>query len=199
MTHDFQAFGDIIPESKDALRRIGEVEKNTLKNTERTDNLQFLNMTSSEEFMNPSEEAKSLFEEGYNCAQSMLYKHGKDYFAENKLALKLASGFGAGVSYRGEMCGAVSGALMVLGLRYGYSELSADTSAEMIFRITNEFMDTFEKRNGSIICKQLLQTDISTTEGLEYARQNGIFKKTCPNLVESASEILESLFEKNPI
>ena len=149
--------------------------------------------------MNPSEEAKSLFEEGYNCAQSMLYKHGKDYFAENKLALKLASGFGAGVSYRGEMCGAVSGALMVLGLRYGYSELSADTSAELIFRITNEFMDAFEKRNGSIICKQLLQTDICTPEGLAYARQNGIFKKTCPNLVESASEILESLFEKNPI
>jgi C_GCAxxG_C_C family probable redox protein len=148
--------------------------------------------------MNPDKEAKSLFEEGYYCAQSILYKYGKDYFAENKLALKLASGFGAGVSYRGEMCGAVSGALMVLGLRYGYSELSADTSGEIIFRISNEFMDTFEKLNGSIICKHLLQTDISTTEGLEFALQNGIFKKTCPALVESASEILVSLFEKNP-
>ncbi len=87
---------------------------------------------------------------------------------------------------------------MVLGLRYGYSELSVDTSREMIFRITNEFIDTFEKRNVSIICKHLLQTDISTTEGLEYARQNGIFKKTCPALVESVSEILKSLMAKNP-
>ncbi len=149
--------------------------------------------------MSKSKEAKELFEKGFNCAQSVLFTHGKDHFKENGLSLKLASGFGAGMSYRGETCGAVSGALMVIGLHYGYSDLTMDISKEMTYMITREFMETFEKQNGSLICNRLLNTEINTTEGLEYARQNGIFKKICPDLVGSACEILESLLEKYPV
>lgn len=148
--------------------------------------------------MNKSKEARDLFEKGFNCCQSVLFTYGKGYFKENTFALKLASGFGAGISYRGEMCGAVSGALMVLGLHYGYSDLTMEVSKEMSFCITKEFIETFEKQNGSVICNQLLKNEINTTEGLDNAQQNGLFKKICPKLVDSASEILESLIKKYP-
>ena len=142
-------------------------------------------------------EVKELFAKGFNCAQSVLYVYGKSYFKENASALKLASAFGAGVSYRGELCGAVSGALMVIGLHYGYSALTMDPSQEKIFKVSKEFIDVFEKQNGSIVCNRLLKSEISTPEGLMAARQNGAFKN-CPLLVVSASEILDSLMQKYP-
>jgi len=146
--------------------------------------------------MSKSKDAKETFEKGFNCAQSVLFTYGKEYFKENDLALKLASGFGAGISYRGEMCGAVSAALMIIGLHYGYSDLTMDLSKEMTFKITKEFIEAFEEQNGSVICNRLVKSEINTPEGLEYARQNGLFKKICPVLVESASVILESLIQK---
>lgn len=145
-----------------------------------------------------SKNAKDVFAQGFNCAQSVLFTYGKEYFKEDTTALKLASGFGAGISYRGELCGAVSGSLMVIGLHYGYSDLTMDVAKEITFKITKEFIEEFEKRNGSVICNRLIKSEINTPEGLEYARQNDLFKKTCPALVESASEILESLMRKYP-
>jgi C_GCAxxG_C_C family probable redox protein len=149
--------------------------------------------------MTRSTEALKTFDSGFNCAQSMLYTYGKAYFREEAFALKLASGFGAGVSYRGEMCGAVSGSLMVIGLHYGYSDLNMDLQKEMNILVAKEFMAAFEQRNGSLVCNQLVKAEINTPEGLEYARQNGLFSNTCPGLIASASEILESLLEKYPV
>jgi C_GCAxxG_C_C family probable redox protein len=158
----------------------------------------FVGTTKQSIIMTKSEDAKEVFAKGFNCAQSILFTYGKDYFKENTTALKLASGFGAGISYRGEICGAVSGSLMVIGLLYGYSDLTIVVSKEMTFKVAHEFMETFEKCNGSVICNQLIKSEINTPEGLEYARQNGLFKKICPKLVESASEILETLIQKYP-
>jgi C_GCAxxG_C_C family probable redox protein len=149
--------------------------------------------------MKRSAEALKAFDSGFNCAQSILYTYGKEYFREEAFALKLASGFGAGVSYRGEMCGAVSGSLMVIGLHYGYSDPTMELEKEMNFLVAREFMAAFEKHNGSLVCNQLVKSEINTPEGLDYARQNGLFDKTCPGLIASAAEILESLMEKYPV
>jgi len=140
--------------------------------------------------------AKTTFEQGFNCAQSILFTYGMGFFKEDSAALRLASGFGAGISYRGELCGAVSASLMIIGLNYGYSDLKPDNSKELTLKITREFLESFESRFGSVICNRLLKTEINTTEGLEFARRNDIFKKTCPILVEGASEILETLLQK---
>lgn len=129
----------------------------------------------------------------------MLFTYGKEYFKEQSFALKLASGFGAGISYRGEMCGAVSGSLMVIGLHYGYADLTLELEKEMNFLVSREFLAAFEQHNGSLACKQLVKSEINTPEGLEYARQNGLFNKTCPKLIASAAGILESLMEKYPV
>ncbi|MBK6965208.1 MAG: C_GCAxxG_C_C family protein [Bacteroidales bacterium] len=149
--------------------------------------------------MNKSSEALKAFDSGFNCAQSMLHTYGKEFFREEASALKLASGFGAGVSYRGEMCGAVSGSLMVIGLHYGYSDLTMELQKDMNFLVAREFMTAFEQHNGSLVCNQLVKSEINTPEGLEFARQNGLFNKTCPGLIASAAEILESLLEKYPV
>ena len=90
--------------------------------------------------MKKSEESKKLFKKGYNCAQSILYTYGKEYFKENANAIKLATGFGAGISYQGELCGAVSGALMVIGLHYGFADLNDNLSKELTVKISNEFI-----------------------------------------------------------
>lgn len=149
--------------------------------------------------MTRSAEALKAFDSGFNCAQSMLHTYGKQYFKEEAFALKIASGFGAGVSYRGEMCGAVSGSLMVIGLHYGYANLTMELEKEMNFLVAKEFMAAFEQTNGSLKCNQLVKAEINTPEGLETARRDGLFNKNCPGLIASAAEILESLLEKYPL
>ena len=149
--------------------------------------------------MKRSDEALKAFDSGFNCAQSMLYTYGKEFFREDAFALKLASGFGAGVSYRGEMCGAVSGSLMVIGLHYGYSDLNMELQKEMNYLVATEFMAAFKQCNGSLVCNQLVKSEINTPEGLETARRDGLFDKTCPGLIASASEILEALLKKYPV
>ncbi|MHC1777133.1 MAG: C-GCAxxG-C-C family protein [Lentimicrobium sp.] len=149
--------------------------------------------------MNRSSEALKAFDSGFNCAQSILYTFGKEFFKEEAFALKLASGFGAGISYRGEMCGAVSGSLMVIGLQYGYSDLAMEREKEMNYLVATEFIAAFKQRNGSLVCNQLVKSEINTPEGLETARRDGLFDKTCPGLIASAAEILESLLEKYPV
>ena len=149
--------------------------------------------------MNKSKEAKALFGKGLNCAQSILFTYGKEYFKENSSAFKLASGFGAGISYRGEMCGAVSGALMIIGLNYGCTDLTVDASKESLYKISKEFIEIFNKQNGSVLCNKLIDCEINTPEGLQYARQKDLFNNICPKLVENASEVLEFIFQKYPI
>ena len=148
--------------------------------------------------MSKSKEARELFENGFSCAQSVLYTHGKAFFKDPGFALKLASPYKAGISYRGEICGAVSGSLMVIGLHYGYSDQSHDLSKEMTHRITSEFLESFEKENGSLTCNRLLNVEINTPDGLEYARKNGLFETVCTKLVAGASELLEDLIKKYP-
>jgi C_GCAxxG_C_C family probable redox protein len=142
--------------------------------------------------------ATEIFEKGFNCAQSMLYAQGKEFFKDESQALKLASAFGAGISFRGEMCGAVSGALMLIGLKYGFSDPKDELSREKTYMLVKEFTKEFEKQNGSVICNKILDTDMSTPEGVDFARQNNLFKTLCPKMVESSSKILSELFEKYP-
>src|SRR5210317_890420 len=101
--------------------------------------------------MKKSEDSKRLFEKGFNCAQSVLFPYGKEFFKKEDYALKIATGFGAGISYRGEMCGAVSGALMVIGLHYGSSDLNSDQPKERTVKISKEFIEEFESINGSVL------------------------------------------------
>ena len=107
-------------------------------------------------------------------------------------ALKLGACFGSGVR-KGELCGACSGALMVLGLMYGQAHKEDIESRLKTNEVTDEFLRMFAEKNGSYICNELLGCDLKTEGGIAYARENELFTKFCPKMVESAMEILEKV------
>lgn len=137
--------------------------------------------------MNPIEEAVQLFENGYVCSQAVFAAFSEDFGISKDHALKIGACFGSGMR-KGEVCGACTGALMALGLKYGESKTKSN-------EICVEFLEEFEKENGSYICRDLLGCDISTPEGVKYARDNNLFKEVCPKMVESASKITKNLIQ----
>jgi len=139
---------------------------------------------------NPAETAVGRFRQNFNCAQSVLVAFSPELGLDESWALKLASPFGGGVARRGQVCGAVTGALMVLGLAHG-----ADTPAgkEAAYRLGQEFLQRFESRHAAILCRELLGCDISTPEGFQQAHGQGVFTALCPLFVGDAAEIVQGM------
>ena len=135
--------------------------------------------------MNYVEEAVQLFEDGYVCSQAVLAVFCEEFGLSREQAFKISISFGGGMR-KGEVCGACTGAIMALGLRYGENKSKSD---EMCVK----FLDSFKKENGSYICRDLLDCDIRTEEGIKYAIDNNLFKEICPKMVESAVKIVQEL------
>ena len=144
------------------------------------------------------EKAADLFvNKGFNCAQAVLSSHCEEYGLQGDIAKKIASGFGAGMGYNGEVCGAVSGALMLIGLKYGrYLESDTESKAKT-YKLVKELIDSFKKEYGTINCTELIKYDLSNENELEKARESGIFKKLCPVFVKKAIEIAEEVLKRN--
>ncbi len=139
--------------------------------------------------------ANDRFARGYNCAQSLLSAFASRFGLTSQFALRLAAPFGAGMAREGQVCGALSGALMVLGLEYASAR---PEDKERIYHIAREFMEQFEVQHGSIICKELLGCDISTPAGLQAARDQNLFKTICPALVDATALALTSYLDDHP-
>lgn len=135
--------------------------------------------------MNYVEEAVQLFEDGYMCSQAVLAVFCEEFGLSREQAFKISISFGSGMR-KGEVCGACTGAIMALGLKYGENKSKSD---EMCVK----FLDSFKKENGSYICRDLLDCDIRTEEGIKYAIDNNLFKEICPKMVESAVKIAQEL------
>ena len=97
---------------------------------------------------------------------------------------------------KGEVCGACTGALMVLGLKYGHYKVGDIESKLKVDEVTDKFLDTFKLENESYLCNDLLKCDISTKEGIDYALENNLFTEFCPKMVESAVIITENILNK---
>jgi C_GCAxxG_C_C family probable redox protein len=142
--------------------------------------------------MDKVKEAVSAFQEGFNCSQAIAGTYGPEYDLSVLDALKVSCGFGGGMR-RGDTCGAVTGALMILGLRYGPKDVTETSAKNDVYSKVTEFRSHFESRCGYINCRDLLGCDISTEEGMEKAKKNNIFKTVCPRMVQTAAEILEEM------
>ena len=140
----------------------------------------------------PVEIAATVFSQNFNCSQSVLSAFAEQFGLDRETALKLASPFGGGMARRGEVCGAVTGALLALGLARG-----ADKPAgkEEIYRLSQEFMRLFEEKHNSLLCRDLIDCDISTPAGNQAAAEKRVFKTICPVLVQDAVEIAQKLLE----
>lgn len=129
--------------------------------------------------------AVNSFKNGLNCSQALFSAFSEELGLDKKTAKRIASGFGGGMGCAGETCGAVTGAVMVIGLKHGDSGKAAS--------LTKELLERFKDRNGDLICRTLLDCDISTDEGMAKARKNNLFASRCPKFVEDAAEIVEEL------
>lgn len=142
--------------------------------------------------MGYTDTALKLFSQKFHCSQAVLAAFSKDLGITEKQALKLGGCFGGGMC-KGEVCGACTGALMVLGLKYGQSEINDSDSRLKTNELTVCFLEKFRNENGSYICKELLGCDLSTCKGKEYAIEHNLFIEFCPKMVASAVRITEEL------
>jgi C_GCAxxG_C_C family probable redox protein len=145
---------------------------------------------------NKINEAEACFDKGFNCCQSVLSTYGKEMGLGEQEALKIASGFGAGIAYMGDICGAVTGAFMVIGLKFGRFNVEDSAAKDKTYRLISEFVRIFKEKNGSIKCNDLLDTDVSTQEGLQKAHEEGKFSTVCPKMVRDAADIVGRLLNE---
>ena len=142
--------------------------------------------------MSKAETAAGLFSGGFNCAQSVLAVFCEKYGMDSRQALKLACGLGGGVRF-GEICGAVSGGVLVAGLKYGQFIAEDKDSKSQCYAKTTEFMNAFREINGSVVCRQILGYDISKKEEYDIAAGKNLFRTLCTDMVKSAVSLLEGL------
>ncbi len=137
--------------------------------------------------------AKDLFARKFHCSQAVFAAFAEELGITEQQALKIGACFGSGMR-KGEVCGACTGALMALGLKYGQCEENDTESRLKTNEVTDRFLDEFKKENGSYICNELLGCDIRTKEGVDFAVENKLFTEFCPKMVESAARITEKIF-----
>lgn len=142
--------------------------------------------------MTHEEKALSYFQDKFHCSQSVLAAYAEELGLTEEQALKIAYCLNSGMR-KGEVCGACSGALLVLGMKYGQCKKDDLESRARANQKTIEFLERFKKENGTYICNDLLGCDISTAEGTHYAMEHNSFTEVCPKMVASAVRILENM------
>ena len=140
------------------------------------------------------ERAKALFYEGYNCAQAVFCAFDDITGFDRETAARLASSFGGGMGRLREVCGAVSGALLVLGSVGGYAEPNDPEAKKVHYALVQEFARRFREKNGSIVCRELLSGLGVSEGGAPEARTEEFYKKRpCPELIADAARIADAL------
>ena len=139
-----------------------------------------------------TEQAAAFFDSGFNCAQSVLATFCEGYSVDRTLALKMSAGMGGGFR-SGEICGAVSGAIQVIGLKYGQHIAGDKAAKEECNRNVVAFVQAFKAKNSSVVCREILGCDVSIQTEYEQAQSKNLFKTTCVSMIKSAVTLLEEL------
>jgi C_GCAxxG_C_C family probable redox protein len=124
----------------------------------------------------------------------VLYAFREESDLPEETALKITCGLGAGMGRKEEVCGAVTGGIIVIGAKYGRGVNDDRTATEKTYAKTRELMDQFAKRHGTFICRKLLNgCELTTEEGQKQFKENDLLNKTCKPCVQSVVEILEGI------
>ncbi len=137
--------------------------------------------------------AAEIFQSGFNCAQAVFSSFADELELDRDTALKIATGFGAGMARHQEVCGAVTGGIMALGYRYGRSSKDDASATAKTYQKVNELMNRFEEENGSCLCKMILDgIDLRTEDGQRaFSAQDKM--SVCTKCVSDAERIVKSL------
>lgn len=133
------------------------------------------------------EEAVALFKEKYNCCQAIFLPYSKLFGIDRDTALKMASGFGGGIARMGETCGAINAAVMVLGLKYGFTDNNDIDKKEKLNEIIKDFIKKFKSSHKNIYCRNLLTED----EGVIHKMHSG----KCATIVEEICDLLNEYLD----
>lgn len=148
--------------------------------------------------MNRGTQATELFLQGYNCAQAVAVAYSDLIGLTPDFSARMASSFGGGMGRLREVCGAVSGMLLVAGILYGYDNADADDQKKAHYALVQELAGQFREQAGSIICREILKnppTDPAPSpRTAEYYAQ-----RPCARMVYIAADILERYIAQHPV
>ncbi|MGW8314464.1 MAG: C-GCAxxG-C-C family protein [Bacteroidales bacterium] len=143
--------------------------------------------------MDKSEQAKSYFFSGHNCAQSVLLSFASELHYSTELAEKIAAGFGAGMGRTQQTCGAVTGAIMVMGIMQGERVNNNEQLKSESYRSAKELMEAFTEEFGTTRCSELIGCDLNTPEGSARFTEENMMENVCAVCVRKAVQIVETL------
>jgi C_GCAxxG_C_C family probable redox protein len=139
--------------------------------------------------------ASQRFTEGYRCSEAILTSYCGKVGLNKNLAMKIGCAFGGGLGSNGDVCGAITGSIIILGLKHGRTNKDdADTRVKTDIQVQT-FLKKFRSKHKHTRCNDLIGFDRSTPKGHDIAAAAGVFKKICPKLVKDAAEILEELLK----
>lgn len=150
--------------------------------------------------MTRGDKAKEFFLQGYNCAQAVALAYSDYLGMDNDTIAKVISGFGGGMGRMREVCGAVSGAVLVMSMLYGYSDPKANETKMELYSKIQEVGADFKNENGSIVCRELLELQKKGFDSPTPEARTGEYykKRPCPELVKSSADLLEKFISHNP-
>lgn len=148
--------------------------------------------------MTRKEQAMQNFYEGYNCTQAVVLAFSDLIPLEKESLLAMVSPLGGGMGRLREVCGSVSGMFLVLGALQGYSDPKTKEQKAQLYAKVQKLASEFEKRNGSIVCRELLGLKEKKQDPTPQERTPEYYKKRpCPELIGMAAEILEEFLKEN--
>jgi C_GCAxxG_C_C family probable redox protein len=143
--------------------------------------------------MTHADRAVALFKEGFSCSQAVLAAFAEGLGLPRDLALRVAQPFGGGIAKTGDWCGAVTGAFLVIGLKYGRVRADDAAAKDKTYALVQEFIRAFKDRHGTACCNMLLGCDIATAEGQKRIEEKKLHQTVCEDLVRDAAAILDRI------
>ncbi len=141
-----------------------------------------------------ADKAAEFFDEGYNCSESIL-KAYLDVFKKNPTLGAAASGFGGGIGGKGLTCGAITGAVIALGIHHNRQKSDEKEVYASLREKTLALLNNFEKEIGSFNCKDLQPYDLTTLEGREKLHDDKEAAKKCKSYLATSAKLLIELLE----
>jgi C_GCAxxG_C_C family probable redox protein len=129
------------------------------------------------------------FDGGYNCAQSVFRQFCEEYGVSLALSTRIASGFGGGLKMA-KTCGAVSGAIMSLGLIFGFEDTENSEVIEQMNNVTLQFLAGFKSKYNTTDCKEILGIDVSLPGNRMKAKESGVMQHMCPDCINTAMNLI---------
>jgi len=143
--------------------------------------------------MTRSDTAVACFRQGFSCSQAVLSAFAEDLGLDRETALRLSQPFGGGIARRADWCGALTGAFLAIGLKYGRTKAEDVAARDRTYALVNELIARFEAGHGTVKCRDLLGCDIGTPEGQKEADDRKLHRTICEELVRDAAALLEEI------